>query len=71
MSAFIDWFNSPIGVAVWVGLTVAALLVARLVIGPSIWSVFTRAAREDLAFYRTAMSPWSWLRLWRAWRARK
>ena len=71
MIAFIDWLNSPRGVAAWACFTVAALVVARLLIGPSIWCVFARAAREDLAFYRAALSPWTWSRRWRAWRARR
>ncbi len=71
MIAFVDWLNSPTGVAVWAGLALAALVLIRLVAGPSIWSAFARAAREDLAFYRAALSPWTWPRLWRAWRARR
>lgn len=71
MTAFVSWLNSPDGLAFWGGLAIAALALLRLIIGPEIWGVFARAAREDLAFYRAALSPWTWPRRIRAWRDRR
>ena len=71
MNAFVSWLSSPDGLAIWGGLAIASLALLRVMIGPEIWGVFVRAAREDLAFYRAVLSPWIWPRRIRAWRDRR
>ena len=70
MNAFLHWLTSPIGLATWATLAATAIVIARLLGGPKIWTHFREGIREAFAFYRAIFTPWTWRRRLRAWCAR-